>query len=436
MPRDKRAFIKLEMSRHHWAITQEALRGIVSFVEDDSELSFELFHNEENKPSAYFGEAVEGSYHSYRNGNIGVISIDGPIIPRATWLSQISGIASIDILTDEYKAFLEDSTIEEIVLVMDTPGGVTTGISDFASLIKSSEKKTTAFAWMAASAGYWIASACDEIVCPVGGMTGSIGVVMGYINDSEKDKKNGVKRMEFVSSQSPNKRANPETEEGRAVVQQLLDDLADGFISTVADNRNATVEEVVKSFGGGAVFAEQRALEVGMIDAVMDFESFMSSKVKEEKQPANGFGFSMEGKENMSDDKTNTLSSEEIAKAERERIQSVESLNSLAKGKHPDVVKAAKEKVDSIKFDAGISLDKAESLVLKAISGAQDTLIKGLSEDKSKGIEAAAAASKPTPPKAPSSNESGTNDLLSAVANLNKSGGHKMSANGKIAGGN
>lgn len=436
MSKDKRAFIKLEMSRHHWAITQEALRGIVSFIEDDSELSFELFHNEENKPSAYFGEMVEGSYHSYRSGNIGVISIDGPIIPRATWLSQISGIASIDILTDEYKAFLEDSTIEEIVLVMDTPGGVTTGISDFASLIKSSEKKTTAFAWMAASAGYWIASACDQIVCPVGGMTGSIGVVTGYVDDTERDKKNGVKRMEFVSSQSPNKRANPETESGRVVVQQLLDDLADGFISTVAENRNTTVENVIKSFGGGAVFAEQRALEVGMIDSVMDFESFINSKIKEEKQPAKGFGFSMEGKENMSDDKDKTLSSEEIAKAERERIQSVESLTSLAEGKHPDVVKAAKEKVDSIKFDAGISLDKAESLVLKAISGAQDTLIKGLSADKEEGKKTAVATSKPVPPKATGSSEAGTNELLAAVSNLNANGGHKMASSGKIAGGN
>lgn len=377
-----RELIKLEMSRHYWAITDLALRGIVDFIESNESLDFESFHSEREKPSAYFGEQISGSLYSYRTGDTGVIVIDGPIIPRATWLSEISGIASIDVLTDEYKAMLADDTIKQIVLAMDTPGGVSTAISDFATLIKNSNKKTTAFTWMAASAGYWIASAADEIVSPVGGMVGSIGVVMSYHDTSAKDEKSGVKVYEIVSSQSPNKRANPTTDNGRAVVQQLLDDLATGFITQVAENRNVSTDTVINSFGGGAVFAEQRALAAGMIDRVSDFETFMKDKT----QPKQLFGFSTNNtKENQMSDETKVVeaaapvapvvNAKDIAKAERERIQSIESLASMAEGKHPSIVAAVRGTIDSVKFEDGMDKAKAEIHVLKSITAAQEKLI-------------------------------------------------------------
>ena len=387
-----RNYISLEISRHHWAITEPALRSIIGFIDSEEQLTFETFHSEEHKPVAYFGSEVEGSYYSYKNGNVGVLSIDGPIIPRATWLSRASGITSVDVMTDEFKAMLADDSIEEIVLAMDTPGGVTTGISDFASLVKSSTKKVTAFTWMAASAGYWIASAADEIISPVGGMVGSIGVVMSYTDTTERDKKAGVVTREIVSSQSPNKRASLDTENGKIAIQQLLDDLADGFIGTVADNRNKTKEQVMESFGAGAVFAEQRALSVGMIDSVSDFESMMNSKSKQPKQLV---GFNMEGKQNMSDEqKVEAQNPQDIARAERERIQGIESLMSLVEGKHPDIVKAAGKVIDTAKYEDGSTKESVEPLVLKAVVGAQDALVAELEAKHKDGVEAAETASK------------------------------------------
>lgn len=382
------------MSRHYWAITDIAMRSIIDFVESNSDMEFDTFHNENEKPSAYFGEQIEGSFYSYRTGETGVLVIDGPIIPRATWMSNISGIVSVDVLTDEYKAMLADDSIKEIVLAMDTPGGISTAISDFASLISGSDKKTTAFTWMAASAGYWIASAADEIVSPVGGMVGSIGVVMSYSDMSVKNEKNGVKVYEIVSSQSPNKRATPKTETGKAILQQLLDDLAEGFIQQVADNRGVTTETVMESFGAGAVFAERRALEVGMIDSVSDFESFMKTKT----QPKNLFGFSktnMKGETNMSDEKKDVqaVDTEAIAKAERERIQGIESLANMSEGKHPSIVAAVRDKIDSVKFDAAMTKEAAEVMVLKAISGAQDKLIASMAADREQVNQVAEHAS-------------------------------------------
>ena len=422
-----RELIKLEMSRHQWMITDIAMRSIVDFVESGASMDSETFHNEDDKPSLLLGEQIDGAFYSYKNGNVGVLLIDGPIIPRATWMSRISGVTSVDVLTDEYKAMLDDDSITEIVLAMDTPGGVSTAISDFASLIKNSNKKTTAFTWMAASAGYWIASAADEIISPVGGMVGSIGVVMSYSDTSAKDEKSGVKVYDIVSSQSPNKRAKPTTETGRAVVQQLLDDLADGFISQVAENRGVSTETVMNSFGAGAVFAEKRALSVGMIDSIMDLESFMKSK----SQPKQLFGFSNNtGETEMSDEtkteaaEDNKISAEDIAKAERERIQSVESLASMAEGKHPSIVAAVREKIDSVKFNAGMTRESAEVMVLKAITGAQDKLIAGIETDREDVNRVAEHASAATAEDAKTEQQAEfdarTNALVASAKELNK----------------
>lgn len=426
-----RELIKLEMSRHYWAITDLALRGIVDFVESNESLDFESFHNELEKPSAYFGEQISGSLYSYRTGDTGVMVIDGPIMPRATWLSEISGIASIDVLTDEYKAMLADDTIKQIVLAMDTPGGVSTAISDFATLIKNSSKKTTAFTWMAASAGYWIASAADEIVSPVGGMVGSIGVVMSYHDTSAKDEKSGVKVYKIVSSQSPNKRANPTTDNGRAVVQQLLDDLANGFITQVAENRNVSTETVMNSFGGGAVFAEQRALAAGMIDRVSDFETFMKDKT----QPKQLFGFSTNNtKENQMSDENKVVetaapvapvvNAKNIAKAERERIQSIESLASMAEGKHPSIVAAVRGTIDSVKFEDGMDKAKAEIHVLKSITAAQEKMITEFEADHknvnkvAEHVSSANADEQKT--KTQAEYDAKTKDLVAAALEANK----------------
>ena len=423
-----RELIKLEMSRHYWAITDLAMRGIVDFVEAESQLEFDSFHSIEEKPSAYFGEQVDGTYYSYKNGTVGVLEIDGPIIPRATWISQVSGITSIDVLTNEYKAMLADESVKEIVLVMDTPGGVSTAISDFASLIKNGGKKTTAFTWMAASAGYWIASAADEIVSPVGGMVGSIGVVMSYTDTSARDEKSGIKTYEIVSSQSPNKRANPQTDTGRVVVQQLLDDLASGFISQVADNRGVTEQKVMESFGAGAVFAEQRALSVGMIDRVSDFESFMNEKTS--NQPKQIFGFSVnnnEGETTMTEqnqETVQTLDAEAVAKAERERIQSIESLASMTEGKHPSIVAAVRGKLDAIKFDAEMTKEKAELEALRAMTVAQDKLVTELESEKSEVNAVAEHASAANTEDAKTTEqikrEARANGLLAAAKELNK----------------
>ena len=162
------------------------------------------------------------------------------------------------------------------------------------------------------SGAYWIASACDKIYATDTAVIGSIGVVSIF----EKDDEN--KTIEIVSSQSPNKRPNVETEEGKAKIQEHVDALADVFINKVALNRDISPKEVIKNFGGGDVFVGQKAVSIGLADGLSSFEELVSDLNLMEKSFMN--------------EQKPTFSAEDIKMAERERMSQVFA-SELVKGK-------------------------------------------------------------------------------------------------------
>lgn len=146
------------------------------------------------------------------------------------------------------------------------------------------------------SGAYWIASSCDKIFASDTAILGSIGVVSIYRKDDEK------KCVEIVSSQSPNKRLDINSDEGRSKIQTHIDDLAEVFINKVALSRNISAMEVVDNFGGGDVFVGQKAVSIGLADGISSFEDIIA-----------GFNFS-----------ENTFMNEkEIILKERERVATV-----------------------------------------------------------------------------------------------------------------
>lgn len=262
-----------EISRHSWAITGAAFDAILRAVEnglggEDSP----IFHGAQEEIRAEIG--VEGQkefHHGLKVGRVGVIRVEGPITPRASWLTEASSITSSEAIGADLAKMNADAEIEKIVMVFDTPGGAVTGTSDLVSQIRATEKPVISYIFgVAASAGYWIASATDEIASSDTGIVGSIGTILAIENDKEK------KLIKIVSSQSPLKDADPETEEGAAHYQEVVDALAEVFISSVAIGRGTTPENVSKNFGRGGVIVAADALNRGMIDRVSTFAEFMT----------------------------------------------------------------------------------------------------------------------------------------------------------------
>ena len=264
-----------EISQSSWAMRLESFSGLIKGVKGDlSVQDYELFHKLDQDAKAatlsFLGQRVEKTLYSRVEGSTGSLFIDGPIIPRATWFSSISGVTSIDVLTDEFLKLEANSEIEKIVLVMDSPGGSVTGLSEFARIVAQSTKLVESInLGLMASAAYWIGSAANKIYSVDTGLIGSIGTILAMPNP-EKDK------IIITSKQSPNKNMDVTTKEGRADAQRIVDDLAEIFISTVAKNRGIKRKTVLAQYGKGAVFVANDAQVRGMIDGIVSLRDFMS----------------------------------------------------------------------------------------------------------------------------------------------------------------
>jgi len=263
-----------EIARTPWAITPDALRGIMAAIDEGiGSADYPAFHGSDpattDAVAAQLGTRPEGSRLSFIRDGIGALQINGPIVPRADAFTESSGLTSIDRLTSEFRALEAHPDVTKILLVIDSPGGAITGVSEFAKTVAASTKPTAAYVYgMAASAAYWIASAADEIHAGDTGLTGSIGVVMTVYKGAEDE-------VEIVSSQSPNKRPDPDTKEGRQELQSTVDDLAAVFIAAVAENRSTTTKAVEDNFGRGGMVMPTDAIKAGMIDGKATFSEYL-----------------------------------------------------------------------------------------------------------------------------------------------------------------
>jgi capsid assembly protease len=221
------------------------------------------------------GRPLDNARTVQTHGRTAVIPIQGPIFRYANLFTEVSGATSLEILARDFQAALDSPTVSRIVLSIDSPGGQSCGIAEFARQIRASTKPVIAYVGdLAASAAYWIASAADEIVASPTAMVGSIGVVMTYRPPAERPGEKPT--VEIVSSQSPLKRVAPDTPSGRVEAQRLVDQLAEVFVADVAAARRVSQETVLADFGQGSMKIGQYAVAARMIDRIASLQSLLT----------------------------------------------------------------------------------------------------------------------------------------------------------------
>jgi protease IV len=189
---------------------------------------------------------------------------------------EITGLIAKSTQTlEDLKRFREDSSIKAIVVRIDSPGGAvgpSQEIMEEINKTKKVKKVVASCGSMAASGGYYIASAADIIMANPGSATGSIGVIMQMANVQELTKKLGVDFFDIKAGAlkdmgSPFK---PMTPEEKAVFQSLLDNIHQQFIDDVAKNRKLPVEKV-KALADGRVYTGQEAKALGLVDELGNY---------------------------------------------------------------------------------------------------------------------------------------------------------------------
>ncbi len=199
----------------------------------------------------------EGSGISLSNDKIAVISIQGVLTSSTDTIQQ-------------FKQYEENEDVKALVLRIDSPGGTVVAAQEIYAEIQKLRENKVVLASMgnvAASGGYYIASATEEIVANPGTLTGSIGVISEYPNIEQLMKKVGL-RSEVMKSGRFKDLGNPTremTEEERQLLQDLIDNIHRQFIRDVALGRGRTVEEI-EPLADGRVFTGEQAKENGLVD--------------------------------------------------------------------------------------------------------------------------------------------------------------------------
>ncbi len=274
------------IASQQWAITPEGLERIVAIAERVS-LSVEdaLTRRAEFEvvADAMFGAKLEGSSKFSRAGirdGVAIIPVRGTLIHYANFFSNISGATSITNLTEDLRIALASDEARSILLYIDSPGGEVSGVNGFSKTVRSASQQKPIVAFVAgegASAAYWIASAADEVVAEETSLIGSIGVMTVIKEDTGKrDQERGEIAHRYISSQSPKKRVRLGTESGDAVIQKVVDDLADVFVRAVAENRGVSREKVLEDFGQGGLLVGRYAVEAGLADKLGSFEGTLA----------------------------------------------------------------------------------------------------------------------------------------------------------------
>jgi ClpP class serine protease len=213
---------------------------------------------------------------SVRNG-VAIIPVVGPIFRYANLFTEISGATSTQVLATDLQMALDDPKVKSIILNIDSPGGVASGINELADQIFAGRSRKRIAAYIGgtgASASYWIASAASEIVIDDTALVGSIGVVVEAVVEGEAA--NGRKRYQIVSRNAPNKRPDIATEEGRAKVGETIDAMGEVFVAKVGRNLGVDPGAVpaMGDFGGLRVGAE--AVIAGLAHRLGSLESLIT----------------------------------------------------------------------------------------------------------------------------------------------------------------
>jgi protease-4 len=133
----------------------------------------------------------------------------------------------------------------------------------------------------AASGGYWIAAAADEIWAMPSTITGSIGVFSAFptfegVFDYVGATVDGVGSTTMAGSLDPSR---PLDENSRRIFQAVVDGIYREFLALVATSRHMTVEEV-DAIAGGKVWIGRQAKEIGLVDQLGSLDDAVASAAR------------------------------------------------------------------------------------------------------------------------------------------------------------
>lgn len=194
---------------------------------------------------------------------IGVLPLEGAITESDSLVAQLV-------------EFRKDRRIKAIILRVNSPGGGVGPSQEIYREIRRTidiKKVVASMGSVAASGGYYVASAADKIVANPGTLAGSIGVIMEFVQAEDLLKKIGVsvevlKTGEFKDIGSFHRKLS---ERDREMIRTLVFDVQRQFVDAVAQGRSLPVEKV-REIADGRILSGAQCKDLGLVDELGNFE--------------------------------------------------------------------------------------------------------------------------------------------------------------------
>lgn len=215
-----------------------------------------------------------GSGAASQSGSVAVIPVRGVIAHHMGGMDESSGGTSCERISAMIDQVANDPTVATLLYDFDTPGGTVTGIETLGAkmfALRGIKRQVAMVNGMCASAGYWLAAQCDEIVSLPDGLTGSIGVRWTPHEDiSQANEQDGIVVTEIYSGKykTEGTQNQPLSPEAKAFKQAQSDAVYDKFLKAVARGRGVTPAAVESGYGEGRVLFAKEAKAAGLIDRI------------------------------------------------------------------------------------------------------------------------------------------------------------------------
>lgn len=196
-----------------------------------------------------------GKTSLFGSGDVAVLELSGVITDSKKTIQKL-------------KRFEEDGDIKAIVLRINSPGGAVSPSQEIYQAVRKSKKPVIAsMDSVAASGGYYIACAAKKIYANPGTITGSIGVIMEFVNlsklyDWAKIHRYSIKTGKFKDAGAEYREMNPEE---KALFQAMVDDVLSQFKQAVSTGRSIPLKEV-DAIADGRIFSGNQAKKVKLVD--------------------------------------------------------------------------------------------------------------------------------------------------------------------------
>lgn len=240
------------------------------------------------KPKAYapmwMGQPdAEGETGWVLKSGVGVLNIDTPLVENGFGFcgTFFHGYDTIQAAVQEMDA---DDRVKGIFIRWESPGGVVApGIYDLTSHLqarsrdaKEGAKQILSYCDQACSAAYWLPAQTDRLVAPSVGVVGSIGAVMTHVSYAGMYEKAGVTvtPIQFGAHKTDGADFKALSDEARANMQAVIDNLGEDFLAAVEAGRGAKLTADMARATQARVYlathrdASHSGLAQGFVDAI------------------------------------------------------------------------------------------------------------------------------------------------------------------------